>query len=163
MDKITRQTPQIRKQMLRAPIVFAPNVQVTQMKSWPDHVGIYAPLMQAFKQQQNVQGKVLFLPNIVSPVATIEERAKGLSQMLADKRKYLGDQKVHLVTHSFAGVDARAAISMFGADENVKSLTTIATPHTGLTLIQKIMDKSLYNETKIRFLERAFGVVGLGI
>ena len=79
MDKITRQTPQIRKQLLRAPIVFAPNVQVTHMKSWSDHVGIYAPIMQAFKQQANIQGKVLFLPNIVSPVATIEERAKNLS------------------------------------------------------------------------------------
>ena len=70
---------------------------------------------------------------------------------------------MHLVTHSFAGVDARAAISMFGADRDVKSLTTIATPHTGLTLIQKIMDKEDPQSHHVRYLERAFGVVGLGI
>ena len=56
------------------------------------------------------------------------------------KREELDCDRVHLVTHSFAGVDARAAISMFDADQDVRSLTTLATPHLGLTLIQNIMD-----------------------
>ena len=69
---------------------------------------------------------------------------------------------MHLVTHSFAGIDARAAISMFDADLDVRSLTTLATPHLGLTLIQKIMDKG--GDTKeFKWLERAISVVGLGI
>ena len=66
------------------------------------------------------------------------------------------------MTHSFAGIDARAAISMFDADQDVRSLTTLATPHLGLTLIQKIMDKG--GDTKeFKWLERAISVVGLGI
>ena len=44
---------------------------------------------------------------------------------------------MHVVTHSFAGVDARAAIGMFGADEHVASLTTISAPHNGLTLLKQ--------------------------
>ena len=67
------------------------------------------------------------------------------------------------MTHSFAGVDARAAISMFESDEDVRSLTTLATPHLGLTLIQKIMDRP-NSELSLdyRQLERALTVVGMG-
>jgi len=43
-------------------------------------------------------------------------------------------QKVHVIAHSFTGIDARAAISMYGAT-NVQSLTTICTPHLGMKLI----------------------------
>ena len=67
------------------------------------------------------------------------------------------------MTHSFGGVDARAAISMFEADVDVRSLTTLATPHLGLTLIQKIMDrpKGDYGIDS-RQLECALTVVGMG-
>ena len=79
---------------------------------------------------------MIFLPNVVSPAATIEERAKQLKENLSKKRESLGTKdRVHLITHSFAGIDARAAISLHGADESVQSLTTIATPHTGMRLI----------------------------
>ena len=91
-------------------------------------------MMQALSKQPRT-GPVIFLPNIVSPVATIEERAKQLAKNLVQKREELDCDRVHLVTHSFAGVDARAAISMFNADQDVRSLTTLATPHLGLTLI----------------------------
>ena len=90
--------------------------------------------MNALAAQPNT-GPVVFMPNIVSPVATIEERSKQLAENLARKEF---SERVHLVTHSFAGVDARAAISLHGADETVQSLTTIATPHTGLRLIQQM-------------------------
>jgi len=68
--------------------------------------------------QSNVN-KVFFLPNVVSPMATIEERAKMLAKNLAIKSKLFQNERVHLVTHSFAGVDARAAISLYGSDQHV--------------------------------------------
>ena len=97
--------------------------------------------MDALSAQHN-RAPVYFLPNVVSPVATIEERGKSLAKMLADKRKLFGKDRVHLVTHSFAGVDARAAISLYGADEDVRSLTTICTPHLGSRLVQEMRHRS---------------------
>ena len=100
------------------------------------------------------------MPNIVSPVATIEERAKQMAENLAQNRTLRNKEKVHLVTHSFAGIDARAAISMHGAHHDVKSLTTIATPHTGFRLINQIRNQPTMEQLK--WLEKALGVVGLG-
>ena len=106
------------------------------MKSWhsDDPFGYYTPMMKALARQPKVN-KVIFMPNVVSPVANIEERAKQLALNLSQKRKELKSGRFHLVTHSFAGIDARAAISMFGSSNDVRSLTTLATPHLGLTLI----------------------------
>ena len=130
MDKVIKSTPSIRKFKVKAPIVFAPNVQVTHLKAWHgDIYGFYRPMMEALCMQPNT-GKILFMPTIVSPVATIEERAKQLAKNLERKREELDCDRLHLVTHSFAGVDARAAISMFDAHRDVRSLTTLATPHT---------------------------------
>ena len=66
------------------------------------------------------------------------------------------------MTHSFAGIDARAAISLYDAHLDIKSLTTIATPHTGCRLIQNMRDQSL-DGNGFEWLERSFGVVGMGI
>ena len=74
------------------------------------------------------------MPNVVTPTATIEERAKALAEKL-DMMAHKHNDKVHLVTYSFGGIDARAAISMFDAHEFVQSLTTICSPHHGLRLI----------------------------
>lgn len=46
---------------------------------------------------------------------TIEQRAANLAQELEEISKNAGGQPVHLVTHSFCGIDARAAISLMGA------------------------------------------------
>ena len=75
----------------------------------------------------------------------------------------IGIEKCHLVAHSFTGIDARAAISMFGANKSIASLTTICTPHKGLKLMdlfletphKSTMDSGLDN------LERVFEVLGL--
>lgn len=60
---------------------------------------------------------------------------------MADRLRRLsektGHKKFHLCAHSFTGVDARAAISMFGADEHVSTLTTICSPHKGMKVIHK--------------------------
>ena len=44
---------------------------------------------------------------------------------------------MHVVTHSFSGIDTRLAISQMGLSKSVRSLTTICSPHHGLTLIDR--------------------------
>lgn len=114
MDKLFKKAPAIRSYPVKAPIVFAPNVQTTHRKSWSDSLGYYRTFMDAMLSQGRT-GQVLFMPNVVSPSATIEERAKQLANNLKTHSKVFKGERVHLVTHSFAGVDARAAISLFGA------------------------------------------------
>ena len=64
-----------------------------------------------------------------------------------------------MVTHSFAGIDARSAISMFGADKQVQSLTTISTPHQGMKLIDLTNDKGWRGN--LDNLERVFEILGI--
>jgi triacylglycerol lipase len=71
----------------------------------------------------------------------------------------IGADKCHLVAHSFTGIDARAAISLFDSDKQVSSLTTICTPHQGMTLIDKANDKQWLGTTE--GLERVFEVLGI--
>lgn len=81
MDKLAKKAPGIRSHALKAPIVFAPNVQTIHRKSWPDSFGFYSPFMDSLLSQGNTK-QVLFMPNIVPPSATIEERAKSLAKNL---------------------------------------------------------------------------------
>ena len=67
--------------------------------------------------------------------------------------------KAHLVTHSFCGVDSRAAISLFGANAQVRSLTTISSPHKGMRLIDNCISKPVLCE--ISLADKAFEAVGL--
>ncbi len=64
-----------------------------------------------------------------------------------------------MITHSFCGVDARAALSLYGAGANVRSLSTVCSPHLGMRLIDN------YSKSSERFLieegEKAFEAVGL--
>ena len=75
MDKMLKKAPKIRQFAINSPIVFAPNVQVTHLKSWSDQYGYYRPVMTALLEQTKAR-KVIFMPNIVSPVVSIEERGK---------------------------------------------------------------------------------------
>jgi triacylglycerol esterase/lipase EstA (alpha/beta hydrolase family) len=71
-----------------------------------------------------------------------------------------GDKRVHLVAHSFCGVDARAAISLYGADAAVvKSLTTVSSPHQGSRLIDNCAKYPA--RFQIEMAEKAFEAVGL--
>ena len=82
MDRLSRKAPSIRKYGLKAPLVFAPNVQVNHFKSWRDAYGFYKPMMAALLAQPNTS-EVVFMPNVVSPVASIDERGKQLAERLA--------------------------------------------------------------------------------
>lgn len=70
------------------------------------------------------------------------------------------NEKCHIATHSFGGIDARAAISMFGANKYVNSLTTICTPHHGMELLHAA--ESVKHQGKgLENLERVFEVLGI--
>jgi triacylglycerol lipase len=50
---------------------------------------------------------------------------------LADFIRSLPDEKVNVIAHSMAGLDARYAIARLGLGDRVASLVTIGTPHRG--------------------------------
>lgn len=74
--------------------------------------------------------------------------------------KKLKTNKCHLVTHSFAGVDARAAISMYGLGGQVKSLTTICSPHHGMALVDKSENEG-YQYGSMEHMDRVFEILGI--
>ena len=71
-----------------------------------------------------------------------------------------GAKDCHLVAHSFAGVDARCAISMYGAQERVQSLTTICSPHHGMKLIDQSKQTDEY-DLHMNLLARVFEILGI--
>ena len=99
------------------------------------------------------------MPNITNLDTSIERRAQSLSKNVSNLMKELGCQKCHLVTHSFTGIDARAAISMFGAQNHVDSLTTICSPHQGMRLIDLANDEQWRGN--LNNLERVFEILGI--
>jgi hypothetical protein len=50
---------------------------------------------------------------------SIETRGNSMSKSLNKLLDRVGENDCHLVAHSFAGIDARAAISMYGAHNRV--------------------------------------------
>jgi hypothetical protein len=49
-------------------------------------------------------------------MSTIETRGASMEKSISRLLEKIGASKCHLVAHSFAGIDARSAISMFEAD-----------------------------------------------
>ena len=64
-----------------------------------------------------------------------------------------------MVTHSFCGVDCRAAISLYGASKHVQSLSTVCTPHKGMKLIDDIVNKPIQGQ--VEYVDKAFEAVGM--
>ena len=117
MDKISKAVA-IRQRTLTQPVVVVVNMPTTFYKA--NNGAFYRPLMECFKNQENVDsGQVHFVPNIVSPLFTIEERAAHLTSKVRRKALEIESSTVHLVAHSFAGVDARVALSLNGLNDQV--------------------------------------------
>ncbi|AMD19562.1 HCL589Cp [Eremothecium sinecaudum] len=91
----------------------------------------------------------------VPSFGSIEERAEVLNKFIADGVKKLdqehrgkfklnseGKIKVNLIAHSMGGLDCRYLISKIENKEyDVKSLTTIATPHHGSEMADYVVEK----------------------
>lgn len=85
----------------------------------------------------------------VPPFGTIEERAKLLDALLAEKCKSYPDKvegerlKINLIGHSMGGLDSRYLISKVQNEESpyqVVSLTTVGTPHHGSECADFVMN-----------------------
>ena len=138
MDKLARSAKiPIRNRTLKKPVFVVLNIPTCHYKAFGG--ALYEPLLSSFRIQPKVsQSQIHFVPNIVSANFTIEERAEQMARRVKRQSERIGVDKVHVVTHSFGGVDARAALRLYGMDEHVQSLTTLSTPHHGLRLIDMI-------------------------
>ncbi|MEP6820142.1 MAG: alpha/beta fold hydrolase [bacterium] len=84
-------------------------------------------------------GHVVPEPPRLNPAGSVAERAQDLTNYLQDRNNVeVLDKKVHIVAHSMGGLDARFAISKLGMADRVLSLTTIATPHHGSPIADKV-------------------------
>ncbi len=82
----------------------------------------------------NAQGHDAY-PLAVEPFATMAIRAQNAAQQIDEILENTGAQKVHLLGHSQGGLDGRYIISTLGYADRVASLTTIASPHQGVSTI----------------------------
>lgn len=75
---------------------------------------------------------------LLHPTASIQKRTLELKNYLD---QHIGDRPCHLIGHSMGGLDGRYLISPGGLNQGhrVISLTTLATPHRGSTLADKII------------------------
>lgn len=63
--------------------------------------------------------------------ATVEKNARSLARRVDEVLAETGSEKLHLITHSKGGLDARYLLSSLGYGDRIASLTTISTPHHG--------------------------------
>ncbi|HEV3443511.1 MAG TPA: hypothetical protein VG099_02655 [Gemmataceae bacterium] len=84
----------------------------------------------ALREFLQPRGFRVFFPQ-VSPTGGVAFRA----QQLRDQIVRLTDGPINVIAHSMGGLDARYMITHLGMAERVRSLTTIATPHRGTSLV----------------------------
>ena len=98
----------------------------------------YEPVMHIKTSLESKGANVIMMPNLTNPSSSIESRSQRFMKAFKEKR-------AHIVAHSFAGMDLRAMIHFYDLQQNVASLSTLCTPHKGLTLHYNI---EKYPETK---------------
>lgn len=76
------------------------------------------------------QGNRVHVPAL-SPVGKVERRA---SQLLEFLKATVGDEPVHLFSHSMGGLDSRYLITRLEEHKRVLTLTTLGTPHRGTVI-----------------------------
>ena len=112
MDKLVKKLP-LRARWVEAPLLFVANIPTSHYKVFKTEY--YDNMASSMLKQPNLRHFEV-LPNVVSNTYSIEERAECLArkvEQISKKHK----QRVHVVAHSFAGVDARCAISLNHMDE----------------------------------------------
>ena len=112
-----------------------------------NHFNVFKTHLDA---QSNSNTDMLLMPTNLN--ARMEERAYRLK----DRVKALSEQKgsrIHLVTWSLGGIDARAMITHLDGHQYVESLTTIASPHKGIYVLDLMRGE--YGIHNLMFFERA--------
>lgn len=75
------------------------------------------------------------LVTVVDPFQSVEIRAAQAKEQIDAFMQENGVVRVHLIGHSQGGLDARFAVSSLGLGDRVATVTTIATPHRGIELV----------------------------
>jgi triacylglycerol lipase len=90
-----------------------------QLRDECNYFGVLRPFLEE-------RGFRVLCPCVV-PTGGVVERAR----MLAEQIRRWTSEPVNIVAHSMGGLDARYVISHLGMADQVKTLTTISTPHRG--------------------------------
>lgn len=72
-------------------------------------------------------------------LGTIEDNAKFLKEEILEILRQEKVSHIHLIAHSKGGLDARYAISKYGMDKYVLTLTTLSTPHHGAEMSKQLL------------------------
>jgi triacylglycerol lipase len=91
-------------------------------------------------------------PN-VEPTGGVAARA----EQLRDQIRQWTDEPVNVIAHSMGGLDARFLISRLGLADQVRSLTTIATPHRG-SAVADWACVNFHQRVPLLLTLRAFGI-----
>ncbi len=75
-------------------------------------------------------GAVIYYGNHQSALS-VEDSGRELAARIREITEQTGCGKVNIIAHSKGGLDCRSAITHFGAEPYVASLTTVNTPHRG--------------------------------
>ena len=74
------------------------------------------------------------------PFQSVSYRGRQLAVQVDEVLRITGAQRVHLVAHSQGGLDARYMISSLGYGDRVSTLTSIASPHHGVGLVDMALE-----------------------
>ena len=139
MDNLRRALP-IRKYQLQKPLVIAFNMHLSHYNAYgTKHYDRLKKLLTSANDANLSADSVYLLPNVTNMTSSIDSRGQSLAKSLSRLLDRIGVKQCHLAAHSFTGVDARAAISMYGLSERVESLTTVCSPHHGMKLIDNCL------------------------
>jgi triacylglycerol lipase len=131
-ELIAGQPPSVRPSraglMPRYPVVFCHGMLAfTSLRmQLPDDLNCLSPLRPFLKER----GFRALFPQ-VAPTSGVVARAHQLCDQISQWTR----EPVNLIAHSMGGLDARYAITHLGLGEQVRSLTTVATPHHGTCLV----------------------------
>ena len=73
--------------------------------------------------------------------ASVDECGRQIADRVRDIIRKTGCEKVNIIAHSKGGLDSRCAISKYGIEDLVASLTTISTPHRGCEFAEYLLEK----------------------
>lgn len=122
--------------------------------------GSFFPRMQywrGIKEALSARG-IQVVTTAVPPLASIEQRAVVLDNEIKSE---VGKSPINVVAHSMGGLDARYLISSLRPKDqlNIKSLTTVATPHRGSSFADFIFRE--IGEQNVSRVYKLFARLGL--
>lgn len=100
------------------------------------HIGPIA-YFRGIEATTRALGLTVLIPGLPS-VASIADRATVLARTLRDR----SEQRFVLIGHSMGGLDARFVAAHLDPDHRVRAVITVATPHRGTQVAERILTTS---------------------